>query len=131
MRLDIVLICTLFAASPALGHGHGIPVPKPLPQSHGHVTLDLSNLHLHLFHEPSADEANGAATTSPGEAWSQQKSASDIAMGSLHAHFGADDNPRANLSIYQMQGADQLGNSIWHSQQGRSAKLLFVWPTQQ
>ena len=127
MRSDVVLICLLFAATPALGHGRPPVVPKPAPQAH--LSLDLSNLHLHLFHEPSAAHADASAATSPGTAWSQQNSASDIAMGPLHAHFGTDDNPRANLSSYKLLGMDQLGSSIWHNQQGRSAKLLFVWPT--
>ena len=127
MRAGIVLICFIFAASPVLGHGRSVVVPKPMPQTH--LSLDLSNLHFNLFHQHDSEESAG--TAGAGTNWSDQKSLSSIGVGNLHAQFGADDNPRAGLSSYKLQGMDQLGNSMWHAEQGRAAKLMFVWPTEQ
>lgn len=97
-----------------------------MPQTH--LSLDLSNLHLNLFHQRDSEEADASAGA--GMSWSQQKSLPNIGVGPLHAQFGADDNPGAGLSSYKLQGMDQLGNSMWHAEQGRAAKLMFVWPTE-
>jgi hypothetical protein len=126
MRSGIVLVALLFATTAALGR-HAV-VPKPLPQ--GRVFLDLSNLHLHLFHEqdPAASDSS-AQSADPQTQWSQGVTLPNLSMGPLHAQIGSDENPRANLSIYKLQGEDQLGSSVWHNQEGRQARILFIWPT--
>lgn len=125
MRSDVVLMSLLVATMPA--SGRPLAVPKPMPESH--VFLDLHNLHLHLFHDQNAPADASSARSVADANWSQEKSLSNLSVGPLRAHFGVDDNPRAGLSSYGMQGTDQLGSSLWHNVQGRSAKLLFVWPT--
>lgn len=90
------------------------------------MVLDLSG--MHLFHQPSASA--GFADWHESVEPSHTPSLSKLGAGPLHAEFGLDDNPRANLSTYKLQGADQLGSSIWQAEQGKSAKLMFTWPTQ-
>jgi hypothetical protein len=122
-RVHLVLIVFVLGTTAALAR-HAAPV-KPLPSRH--VFLDLGS--MHLFHEP-------AAPTAAFKPWdehfasSQPPSLPKIGVGPLHAQFGVDDNPRANLSTYKMQGADQLGSSVWQAEQGKSAKLMFTWPTE-
>jgi hypothetical protein len=127
MRSEVVLISLLVGVVPAPAHQR-LAAPKPLPESR--LSLDLGNLHFHLFHEPGSEAADAsAAAGSAGSNWSQEKALPNLSVGPLHAKFGADDDPRAGLSSYKLQGGDQLGSSLWHDEQGRSAKLLFVWPT--
>lgn len=128
MRVGIVLVALLSATTAVLGHR--IAIPKPMPPGPGRVFLDLSGLHLHLFHEQdAADSGSSALPSDPATQWSQSSKFPNLAVGPLHAHFGVDDNPRANLSAYKLQGEDQLGRSMWLNEEGRSAKLLFIWPT--
>ena len=122
-RAHLFLTTLALATSPALARP--VAVPKPAPPRH--VMLDLSG--IHLFQEP-------APVSTGFKAWDQHDGASQpislpkLGVGPLHAQFGVDDNPRANLSAYKMQGADQLGSSIWQAEQGKSAKLMFTWPTE-
>lgn len=128
MRSGIILTALFVATTPTLARPFAIPKPDPQnPQSH--ALLDLSGIHLHLFHWNSDPSDVGSASASRGSSWAQSLNLPNLSLGALHAQFGTDDNPRAGLSIYQMQGADQLGSSVWHAQEGRAAKLLFVWPT--
>jgi len=125
MRHAHLFLAGLFcAATPVLARP--VAVPKPMPPNH-HVLLDLSG--LHLFHEPSA-QTPGFTRWDEHFANSNTPSLSKLGSGPLHAEFGLDDNPRANLSTYRMQGADQLGSSVWQAEQGKSAKLMFTWPTE-
>ena len=122
-RAHLILAALAFAATPVLAKP--VAVPKPMPARH--VLLDLSGIHLFQEPRPSSprfkpwDQHDGA---------SQPLSLPKLGVGPLHAEFGVDDNPRANLSTYKMQGADQLGSSIWQAEQGKSAKLMFTWPTE-
>jgi hypothetical protein len=126
-RSGIILTALFIATTPALGRP--VAIPKPNPE--GRTLLDLSSIHLHLFHLNSdADAVGSTPSGSTGSNWSSQSlSLPNLSLGALHAQFGADDNPREGLSSYKMLGADQLGSSVWHAQEGRAAKLLFVWPT--
>ena len=123
MRTHLVLTVFALAASAVLARPVGVPKPRPP----SHVMLDLSG--VHLFHQPSS-ASTGFTAWDQHAAASQAPSLSKLGAGPLHAEFGLDDNPRANLSIYGLQGADQLGNSMWQAEQGKSAKLMFTWPTE-
>ena len=92
-----------------------------------HVLLDLNG--LHLFREPTTSSA-GFSRLDTHIAAPDALSLSRLGAGPLHAEFGLDDNPRANISGYQMQGVDQLGSSMWQAERGKSAKLMFTWPTE-
>lgn len=127
MKAHLFLTALAFAVTPALARP--VAVPKPTPTKH--VLLDLSG--IHLFQERAPSSAASAAGFKPWDEHdgrSQPPSLPKLGMGPLHAEFGVDDNPRANLSTYKMQGADQLGSSIWQAEQGKSAKLMFTWPTE-
>lgn len=120
-KVHLFLAAFAVAATPVLGRP--VPVPKPMPSRH--VLLDLDG--IHLFHEPNAP-STGFKAWDEHDGPSQPLSLPKLGVGPLHAEFGVDDNPRANLSTYKMQGADQLGSSIWQAEQGKSAKLMFTWP---
>jgi hypothetical protein len=122
-RAHLFLTALAFAATPVLARP--VAVPKPLPSRH--VLLDLSG--IHLFQQP-APPSTGFQAWNQHDGPSQPLSLPKIGVGPLHAQFGVDDNPRANLSSYKMQGADQLGSSLWQAEQGKSAKLMFTWPTE-
>lgn len=122
-RVHLFLTALALAAIPALARP--VAVPKPMPTRH--VMLDLSG--VHLFQEPTAPPT-GFKVWDQHDSSSQPLSLPRLGVGPLHAQFGVDDNPRANLSSYKMQGADQLGSSIWQAEQGKSAKLMFTWPTE-
>ena len=122
-RAHLFLTALALAATPALARP--VAVPKPMPTRH--VMLDLSG--VHLFQEPTAP-STGFKVWDQHDGSSQPLSLPRLGVGPLHAQFGVDDNPRANLSSYKMQGADQLGSSIWQAEQGKSAKLMFTWPTE-
>ncbi|HEX3429877.1 MAG TPA: hypothetical protein VHT03_03245 [Rhizomicrobium sp.] len=112
------------AATPVLARH--VPVPKPMPPNHV-LHFDLSG--VHFFHEPSAPPT-GFTPWDQHASDSRALSLPKLGVGPLHAEFGVDDNPRANLSTYKMQGGDQLGSSIWPAERGKSAKLMFTWPTE-
>lgn len=122
-RAPLILTALAFVVTSALARP--VAVPKPMPTRH--VMLDLSG--VHLFQEPTAPSA-GFKAWDQHDGSSQPLSLPRLGVGPLHAQFGVDDNPRANLSSYKMQGADQLGSSIWQAEQGKSAKLMFTWPTE-
>lgn len=126
MRFYVVLISLVLTSQAAVGRP--LVLPKPMPPNR--VLLDLSSIHLHLF-RPQSDADSGSSAPAAGgpKDWSNGSTLPSLAVGPLHAQFGSDDNPRANLSTYRLQGMDQLGSSVWEAEQGRSAKLLFVWPT--
>jgi hypothetical protein len=126
MRFGIVLMSLLLAGTAAFARPRGEAKPVPQPP----VLLDLGK--LHLFHLPDASDSivpSASAAEPRHEDWSQQpqQPVSGLSMGPLHAQFGQDDNPWAHLQSYQ----SQLGGSAWEDQESksRSAKLLFVWPT--
>jgi hypothetical protein len=127
MRFNVVLAALLLVATAATGRP--LRLEKGMPQSQGPVFLDLNSLHLHLFHQQDPADSSGPAGSAAAadKNWSQQSGLPPLSMGPLRAHFGEDDNPWGNLSAYQ----SQLGSSAWEDQQNksRSAKLLFVWPT--
>lgn len=125
MRAHLFLTVLALAASPVLAKP--VAVPKPSPSRH--VLLDLSGLHFHLFQGPSST-ATGFKAWDQHDGSSQPLTMPKLGGGPLHVELGVDDNPRANLSTYKMQGADQLGSSIWQAEQGKSAKLMFTWPTE-
>ena len=122
-RAHLFLTALVFAVTPALARPTA--VPRSVPSKH--VLLDLSG--IHLFQEP-ASAAAGFKAWDQHDGSRQPLSLPRLGVGPLHAEFGVDDNPRANLSSYKMQGADQLGSSIWQAEQGKSAKLMFTWPTE-
>jgi hypothetical protein len=122
MRFEIVLMSLLLAGSAAVANPRGTLKPVPQPP----VLLDLGK--LHLFHPPDASDSTPAAAGQPKqEDWSAQRGLPSLSLGALRAQFGQDDNPWAHLQTYQ----SQLGGSAWEDQENksRSAKLLFVWPT--
>ena len=127
MRFNVVLAILLFVTTAAAGRP--LRLQNGTPQSQGPVLLDLSSLHLHLFHQQDPVDSSGVpgSVAAADKNWSQQSSLPPFSMGPLRAHFGEDDNPWGNLSAYQ----SQLGSSAWEDQENksRSAKLLFVWPT--
>ncbi|HEY3638945.1 MAG TPA: hypothetical protein VGK90_12425 [Rhizomicrobium sp.] len=121
MRFKIVLMSLLLTGS---AFAHPRSEKQPVPQAP--VLLDLGK--LHLFHAPEApDPSNSAAAQPKQEDWSVQRPLPSLSVGTLHATFGRDDDPWANLQSYN----SQLGGSAWQDQESRSrsAKLLFVWPT--
>lgn len=122
-KAHLFLTALAFAVTPAWGRP--VPVPKPMPNKH--VLLDLNGIHLFQERTPSS---TGFKAWDEHDGRSQPPSLPKLGVGPLHAEFGVDDNPRANLSTYKMQGADQLGSSIWQAEQGKSAKLMFTWPTE-
>jgi hypothetical protein len=120
----LFLFAFVCAATPVFARPAAMP--KPMPPNHV-FHFDLSG--VHFFHEPSS----GSTAFTPWDEHAAPEhplSLSRIGVGPLHAEFGVDDNPRANLSTYKMQGGDQLGSSIWQAEQGKSAKLMFTWPPQ-
>ena len=119
----LFLTAFVCAATPALARH--VAIPKPMQPNH--VLLDLSG--IHLFHEPSSASI-GFTPWDEHDAPPPALSLPKIGVGPLHAEFGVDDNPRANLSTYKMQGGDQLGSSVWQAERGKSAKLMFTWPTE-
>lgn len=125
-RVHFVLTVFAFAAAPVLARPPAIPKPRPIIAPN-HVLLDLNG--LHLFREPSTP-ATGFSPLDTHIAAPHSLSLSRLGAGPLHAEFGLDDNPRANISGYQMQGVDQLGSSMWQAERGKSAKLMFTWPTE-
>ena len=122
-KAHLFLTALVVAATPALAR----PAAVPKPIQPRHVLLDLGG--IHLFQRP-APAAPGFRAWDQHDGTSQPLSLPRLGVGPLHAEFGVDDNPRANLSSYKMQGADQLGSSIWQAERGRSAKLMFTWPTE-
>ena len=126
-RFNVVLVALLLVTTAAMGRP--LRLEMGVPQNQGPVFLNLNSLHLHLFHQQDATDSSGTAGTAPttGTDWSKQSSLPPLFTGPLRAHFGEDDNPWGNLSGYQ----SQLGSSAWEGQENRSrsAKLLFVWPT--
>jgi len=125
-RVHFVLTVFAFAAAPVLARSPAVPKPRPVIASN-HVLLDLNG--LHLFREPATPSA-GFSRLDTHIAAPDALSLSRLGAGPLHAEFGLDDNPRANISGYQMQGVDQLGSSMWQAERGKSAKLMFTWPTE-
>jgi|SRR5437588_12851980 len=122
-RTPVVLTALVFTVMPAFGR----PAAAPKPMMQNRVLLDLSG--IHLFHpQPITPSTPLAGSDAQSGAW-HPLSLPKFAVGPLHAELGMDDNPRANLSTYKLQGADQLGSSVWQAEQGKSAKLLFTWPT--
>ena len=121
-RTHVFLIAVVFVATPALARPAVIPKSRPV----NHVLLDLGG--IHLFHQPVAP-STGFSVWDTHMAASLPASLSKLGAGPLHAEFGLDDNPRANLSGYQLQGMDQLGSTAWQAERGKSAKLMFSWPT--
>jgi hypothetical protein len=122
MRFQIVCMSLLFVGTSAIAHPRDNGKPAPQPP----VLLDLGK--LHLFHLPGAPDSAPPGTTQPAQQdWTQQQPLPSLSMGPLHAQFGEDDNPWAHLQGYE----SQLGGSVWEDEQNksRSAKLLFVWPT--
>ena len=124
-KAHLFLTALAFAATPVLARP--VAVPKSVPSRH--VLLDLNGVHLHLFSEP-AQSSTGFKPWDQHDGSSQPLALSKLGGGPLHVELGMDDNPRANLQSYEMQGADQLGSSIWQAEQGKSAKLMFTWPTE-
>jgi hypothetical protein len=122
-RVHLFLAALVLAATPVLSR----PIAQPKPMLPGHILLDLHG--LHLFQQPSAP-SSGLTPWDEHAGDAHTLSLPRLGLGPLHAELGVDDNPRANLSIYKMQGADQLGSSIWQAEQGKSAKLMFTWPTE-
>lgn len=122
MRFQMVLVSLLLVATAAAGRPSGLPKPNLPPR-----VLDLGSINFHLFHRQ--DSAAVEVPEAGADQWSQQSGTANLSMGPLHARFGRDDNPRAGLSVYKSQGMDQLGGSMWEDEAGRSAKLLFIWPT--
>ena len=122
-RAHLFLFALGFAATPLLAKPAA--VPKSFPSKH--VLLDLGG--IHLFQQPAAP-STGFTAWDQHDGPSQPLTIPKIGVGPLHAQFGVDDNPRAGLSSYKMQGGDQLGSSIWQAEQGKSAKLMFTWPTE-
>jgi hypothetical protein len=123
MRFEIVFISLVLASTTAVANPRGTLKPVPQPP----VLLDLGQ--LHLFHLPDASNAATAASAqAKQEDWSAQRQLPSLSSGPLRAQFGEDDNPWAHLQGYQ----SQLGGSAWEDQENksRSAKLLFVWPTE-
>ncbi|HEX4079665.1 MAG TPA: hypothetical protein VHX61_12425 [Rhizomicrobium sp.] len=127
MRFNVVLAALLLVTTAVMARS--LRLDKGMPPSQGPVLLDLNSLHLHLFHQQDSAESSPATGSAAGadKDWSQQSGLPPLSMGPLRAHFGEDDNPWGNLSAYQ----SQLGSSAWEDEQNksRSAKLLFVWPT--
>lgn len=124
-RAHLFLTAVALAAAPALARPAAVPKPT-LPK---HVLLDLGGGGIHLFQKPLSP-STGFKPWDQHDGSSAPLSLPKLGLGPLHAEFGVDDNPRANLSTYKMQGADQLGSSIWQAEQGKSAKLMFTWPPQ-
>jgi|ERR1700731_2456901 len=122
VRARIVLMAFVFAATPVLAHHPAAPKPKPANP----VLLDLSG--IHLFRQPTTPSIDFSRLDTHMNA-PPPASLSKLGSGPLHAEFGLDDNPRANLSGYQLQGVDQLGSTAWQAERGKSAKLMFTWPT--
>ncbi|HEY2445919.1 MAG TPA: hypothetical protein VGI20_09305 [Rhizomicrobium sp.] len=126
-RLDAVLCAVFLAASPAIARP--VASPKPLTP-HSHVLLDLGGFSLFHRQQPSDSSSSGLFSGS-GAQWSQQKSGAGLSLGGpLRAQFGPNDDPRAGLSSYKLQGMDQLGSEMSESHVGQAAKILFVWPTE-
>jgi len=125
MRFSIVSISFVLAATGTMAHP--LAIPKPLAP--GPVFLDLGSIRLHLFRREDGNSASSAPSLATSKDWSAQSTLPKLSMGPLRAEFGSDDNPRANLSSYKLQGVDQLGSSVWEAEKGRAAKILFVWPT--
>src|SRR2546423_1358442 len=121
-RAHLILTAVAIAATPAFARR--VAVPKPIPPNH--VLLNLNG--MHLFHQP-AEPSTGFTPWNTHLGESRTLSLSKLGAGPLHAEFGLDDNPRANISGYQLQGVDQLGSSMWQAERGKSAKLMFTWPT--
>jgi hypothetical protein len=122
MRFEFVLMSLLLASTTVVARPVGTVKPVPEPP----VLLDLGK--LHLFHLPDAsDSATPTAAQPKQQDWSAQGGLPSLSVGALHAQFGQDDNPWAHLQNYQ----SELGGSAWEDQENRSrsAKLLFVWPT--
>jgi hypothetical protein len=123
MRFYIVLMSLLLAGTAAIAHPRDSVKPVPQPP----MLLDLGK--LHLFHLPGTapDSATPGAERPAHEDWSQQQQPLPLSMGPLRAQFGEDDDPWAHLHSYE----SQLGGSATEDQRNksRSAKLLFVWPT--
>jgi hypothetical protein len=129
MRRAHLFLAVAIAATPSFARP--VAVPKPIPPNHvllqpNHVLLNLNG--MHLFRQP-AEPSTGFTAWSTHVAESRTPSLSRLGAGALHAEFGLDDNPRANISGYQLQGVDQLGSSMWQAERGKSAKLMFTWPT--
>lgn len=123
-RAHLFLFALGFAATPLLAKPAAVPKPSPSK----HVLLDLNG--IHLFQQPAPSSSGSFRPWDQHDGASQPLTLPRIGVGALHAQFGVDDNPRAGLSSYKMQGADQLGSSIWQAEQGKSAKLMFTWPTE-
>src|SRR5437868_4799150 len=121
-RTHVFLAAFVFAAAPVSARPAAVPKPRPV----NHVLLDLSG--IHLFHQPTTP-STGFSPWDTHMSAPHPASLSALGAGPLHAEFGLDDNPRANLSGYQLQGVDQLGSTAWQAERGKSAKLMFTWPT--
>jgi hypothetical protein len=122
MRFEIVLMSLLLTSTTAVAGSRGTLRPEPQAP----MLLDLGK--LHLFHPPEAsDPATRTALQPRQQDWSAHPALPNLSMGALRAQFGQDDNPWGHLQSYQ----SQLGGSAWEDQENRSrsAKLLFVWPT--
>src|SRR4029077_20969403 len=124
-RTHVILTAFVFAAAPVSARPAAVPKPRPVNPVN-HVLLDLSG--IHLFHQPTTPSTD-FSPLSTHMSTSPPVSLSKLGAGPLHAEFGLDDNPRANISGYEQQGVDQLGSSVWQAERGKSAKLMFTWPT--
>ena len=124
-RTHVLLTAFVFAAAPVSARPAAVPKPRPVNPA-SHVLLDLSG--IHLFHKPATSSMNFSPWHTHMAA-SPPASLSKLGAGPLHAEIGLDDNPRAGLSGYQLQGVDQLGSTAWQAERGKSAKLMFTWPT--
>jgi hypothetical protein len=127
MRLDVLTCAFFLAVIPATARPLATPKPLPPPSSPKPL-LDLSG--LHLFHEQQPSDPNAAAALAGSSAqWSRGRDVTGLSLGPLRAQVGADDKPRDGLQSYELQGMDLLGSAMSKYNNGQSAKLLFVWPT--
>ncbi|HWE07204.1 MAG TPA: hypothetical protein VG274_10880 [Rhizomicrobium sp.] len=127
MRLDVLTCAFLLAAIPATARP--LATPKPLPPA-PRPLLDLSG--LKFFHEQQpSDSGTTGSPAGTGAQWSGSRDVTGLSLGPLRAQVGADDKPRDGLQSYELQGMDLLGNAMSKNNTGQTAKLLFVWPTDQ
>ena len=126
MRPIWVLVVLVLSSLPvAARSGLGSHAPS-------HHPLDLSA--IGSFND---EDANATARDLPlirpsTETWSHGLTLPSLSLGPLHAEIGgaaSGDVTRAHIASYKLQGVDVLGSTISGHVDGRSAKVLFVWPT--
>lgn len=123
-RAHFFVAAFVLAAAPVCARP--VAIPKPMPPKR--VLLDLGS--IHLFRPPAAVPSPSDSTADLALGGRQPLTIPKIGVGPLHWVLGLDDDPRAGLSSYQLQGGDQLGSSVWEAERGKSAKLMFIWPTE-